>query len=228
MWRPRATARRLALCLPWLGLPCLGLPCLGLGGCAAPAPPADLTAGPRTETIFLIERGWHTDIGLQSAQLGDTLGQLRASFPGVDTLVFGFGERAYLLHPRHDLGDMLAALVPGPAAVLVTALRDTPATAFPAEDVVVLHVSARGLARLRDFVTGSFVRTTDGALHPIADGPYPGSLFYGSTATYSAVYTCNTWTAEALQTAGLPVHAAGVLFADEVANQARRIAPPAQ
>ena len=58
----------------------------------------------------------------------------------------------------------------------------------------------------------------------IADGPYPGSLFYVSTRTYSAGYTCNTWTAEALQTAGLPVHADGVVFADEVADQARRIA----
>ena len=136
----------------------------------------------------------------------------------------GFGQRAYLLHREHDLADMLAALAPGPGALLVTALRDTPQTAFPADDVVVLQVSARGLARLTDFIAGSFERPPDGALHPIADGPYPGSLFYASTRTYSAGYTCNTWTAEALQTAGLPVHVAGVVFADEVADQARRIA----
>jgi hypothetical protein len=119
---------------------------------------------------------------------------------------------------------MLAALAPGPGALLVTALRDTPQSAFPAEDVVVLRVSTRGLARLIDFIAESFERPTDGVLHAIADGPYPGSLFYASTRTYSAGYTCNTWTAEALQTAGLPVHSAGVVFADEVADQARRIA----
>jgi uncharacterized protein (TIGR02117 family) len=202
------------------------LGCLVLAGCGAPVPPppADLTAGPPTETIFLVERGWHTDIGLQATQLGDTLGQLRTTFPGVHTLVIGFGQRAYLLHPHPDFGDMLAALAPGPGAMLVTALRDTPQTSFPAEDIVALHVSARGLARLVDFVTQSFERTPDGTLHAIADGPYPGSLFYASTGTYRAGYTCNTWTAEALQTAGLPVHAAGVVFADEVADQARRIA----
>ena len=191
-------------------------------------PPAELTAGPKTATIYLIERGWHTDIGVPAAQVGDTLGQLRTTFPGVATLVFGFGERAYLLHEHHDFGDMLAALIPGPGALLVTALRDAPSAAFPAGDVVVLHVSARGLTRLTDFITASFERAPDGTLRQIADGPYPGSLFYASGETYSGVYTCNTWTAQALQTAGLPVHADGVLFADNVADQARRIAAMSQ
>jgi uncharacterized protein (TIGR02117 family) len=200
--------------------------CLAVASCAPlpPAPPPELTAGPRTETIYLIERGWHTDIGLPAAQAGDTLGKLRTTFPGVDTLVIGFGERAYLLRREHDLADMLAALVPGAGALLVTALRDTPQTAFPPADVVVLHVSARGLARLVDFIAASFERPPDGGLHAIADGPYPGSLFYASTRIYSGGYTCNTWTAEALQTAGLPVHVAGVIFADDVADQARQIA----
>jgi uncharacterized protein (TIGR02117 family) len=205
----------------------VGLSCLMLAGCAAPlppAPPADLTAGTKTETIFLIERGWHTDIGLLATQAGDTLGQLRTTFPGVHTLVIGFGERAYLLHRQVDLRDMLAALAPGPGAMLVTALRDTPDTAFPEADVVVLRVSTRGLAQLIDFITKSFERAPDGAPLEIAPGPYPGSLFYASARTYSVGYTCNTWTAEALQIAGLPVHADGVVFADGVADQARRIA----
>ena len=208
-------------------VPAACVACLALAGCAAsvpPAPPAELTAGPKTATIYLVERGWHTDIGLPATQLDDTLAELRTTFPGVHTLVIGFGQRAYLLHREHDLADTLAALAPGPGAMLVAALRDTPQTAFPADDVVVLRVSARGLARLTDFIAGSFERPPDRALHAIADGPYPGSLFYPSTSTYSAGYTCNTWTAEALQTAGLPVRVAGVVFADEVADQARRIA----
>lgn len=207
-----------------LALAGLALAGLVLAGCATRPPPRDLTAGPPTETIFLIERGWHTDIGLQATQIPDPLGQLRMTFPGVHALLIGFGERAYLLHREHDVADMLAALIPGPGALLVTALTTSPEAAFPTGDVVELHVSAHGLARMTDFITGSFERTSAGALRPIADGPYPGSLFYASTTTYSGTYTCNTWTAEALQTAGLPVHAAGVVFAGGVADQARRIA----
>jgi len=200
------------------------LACLTLAACAAPAPPPELTAGPRTETIYLVARGWHTDIGLRAAQVGDTLGQLRTTFPVVQTFVIGFGERAYLLHREHGVGDMLAALIPGPGAMLVTAVRDPLTDAFPTGDTITLHVSARGLARLIDFISHAFERTSDGSLQELAAGPYPGSLFYASAETYSGVYTCNTWTAEALQIAGLPVHAAGVLFADDVANQARPIA----
>jgi uncharacterized protein (TIGR02117 family) len=200
------------------------LVCVALVGCAASPPSANLTAGPRTETIYLVERGWHTDIGLQATQLSGTLGRLRETFPGVHTLVIGFGERAYLLHIQHGLIDMLAALAPGPGAILVTALRDAPEAAFPTGDVTVLHVSSLGLARLIDFITESFYIKPDGTLRKIAAGPYPGSLFYASTRTYSIGYTCNTWTAEALQTAGLPVRAAGVVFAGGVADQARRIA----
>ena len=147
-----------------------------LTGCAAPAPPADL--GPKTETIYLVERGWHTDIGVQAARADGVLGQLRTTFPGVQTLVIGFGERAYLMHREHGVGDMLAALIPGPGAMLVTALRDSPDDAFPGGEAITLHVSERGLARLIDFLDGSFERAPSGTLRELAAGPYPGSLFY--------------------------------------------------
>lgn len=199
-----------------------------LAGCAAPSPPEALTAGPKTETIYLIERGWHTDIGIDADQVDPSLAALRMALPGARVLLIGFGERAYLLRREHDFGDMLAALIPGPGALLVTGLRDPPAMAFPAGDVVMLHVSSRGLAQLNGFLARSFERTQDGAPREIGGGPYEGSLFYAATVTYSGTFTCNTWTAEGLQTAGLPVHADGVLFADGVADQARRIAagPP--
>ena len=157
-------------------------------------------------------------------QVGAPLARLRSVFPGVRVLLFGFGERAWLLHRRHDFADTLAALLPGSGALLVTALRVPPQSAFPPEDVVTLHVSAGGLARLNDFISGSFEWAPDGALRSIADGPYAGSLFYASTMQYSGVFTCNTWSAEGLQTAGLPIHAGGTLFAAEVADQARAVA----
>jgi uncharacterized protein (TIGR02117 family) len=199
-----------------------------LAGCATAPPSADLTAGPRTETIYLIERGWHTDIGITAEQLDPSLAALRGDLPGARVFVIGFGERAYLLRREHDFGDMLAALIPGPGALLVTFLRDPPQVAFPPADVVPLRVSVRGLARLNGFLARSFERAPDGAPRHIAPGPYPGSLFYAASETYGGTFTCNTWTAEGLQATGLPVHAGGVLFADGVADQARRIAAEAQ
>jgi hypothetical protein len=139
-------------------------------------------------------------------------------------LLFGFGERAWLLHRQHDVTDMLAAVLPGPGALLVTALSVPPRSAFPPENVIPLRVSMRGLAQLNDFISRSFELTPDGAPRAIADGPYPGSIFHASTMRYSGLFTCNTWTAEGLQTAGLPIHAGGTLFAGELADRARAIA----
>ena len=194
-----------------------------LSGCVVPAPPPAATAGARTETIYLIERGWHTDLGLHADRIDPSLAGLRTAFPDAKVLVIGFGERAYLLRPHPDFGDMLAALLPSPGALLVTGLSTTPQAAFPTYPVVVLHVSRRGMARLNAFLAASFVQT-GGALRQIAPGPYPGSAFYAATETYSGTFTCNTWSAEGLQTTGLPVHAAGVLFAGGVTDQARRVA----
>ncbi len=153
---------------------------------------------------------------------------LEQDFPGVRTLVFGFGEQTYYAGDRQDFLQMLRALLPGPGIVLATALKDTPERAFGASEVVRLAVSQPQLDRLSDFIWATLGHSATGAPQRLHDGPYPGSAFYRSTATYAALYTCNTWTAEALAAAGLPVNAGGVLFAGEVAAQARRIAGDAR
>ncbi len=193
-----------------------------LASCTAPAPPAVLTARIETGTIYLVRRSWHTDIGVPVAEAGPELNQLQSTFPGVKVWVIGFGQRAWLLTRDHNFTDMVAAIVPSAGALLVTALRTDPQVAFPDHVVVELHVSPAGLARLDDFVNRSFVWPKDGAPRAIADGPYPGSLFYASTMTYSGLFTCNTWTAEGLRTSGLPINVPGAVFADQVEDQARR------
>ena len=203
------------------------LSCLVLSACAV-APLPDLPAGPNTETIYLIVRGWHTAVGLPAAPATGPLGKFRTTFPGVRTITIGFGDRAYLTHPHPGIGEMIGALTPGPGAFLVTALKGPPQDAYPLQDVVVLHISVRGYARMTDFIVRSLQPAPDGTLRPLSDGPYPGSLFYTSATTYSILHTCNTWTAEALQAAGLPVRANGVLFANGITEQARHIAAEEQ
>jgi hypothetical protein len=57
----------------------------------------------------------------------------------------------------------------------------------------------------------------------LADGHYPGSVFYAARDTYDGLFTCNTWAADTLRTGGLPMPAAGVLFAGQVMSAANRI-----
>ena len=138
-------------------------------------------------------------------------------------LCFGFGERQYLLSADRGLLTQLSALLPSQSALLMTALRAPPAAAFGAENVVVLHVTPPAEAALQRFLWRSLDRDAAGAPVRLADGPYPGSVFWTASGTYDAFNTCNTWTADGLRAAGLPV-GGPILFAGQVMSQVRQIA----
>ncbi|WP_187830084.1 DUF2459 domain-containing protein [Siccirubricoccus phaeus] len=177
-----------------------------LAGCAGARQP--LPPPPTGEArLQLLRRGWHSDIGLPAETVPPDLAAL---FPGAEWLLFGFGDRDYVLAASPGFGTALAALFPGPGAILVTGLRLPPAEAFPERDCTPLRLPPGGLRGAAGFVAASV------AGGPIRQGPYPGSLFLPARQRYSGSYTCNTWTAEALAAAGLPVMPEGVLFSWQV------------
>jgi hypothetical protein len=106
--------------------------------------------------------------------------------------------------------------------LLVIPLGTAPAAAFGANAVLALPVSRPGLARLSDYLWDALAKSGAGELQEVAAGPAPGSLFFAATGTYDMSRTCNTWTAEALNTAGLPVQPAGIVFAGQVLDAAHR------
>ncbi len=190
-----------------------------LSGCTAPRPPAP----PADALIYIVGRGWHTDIGLPAAEIAGPLTALERPFPGVRVLTIGFGDRRFLVTGDRSPLSMLKALLPGSGALLVTALATTPQDAFGAADVVPLHISPDDMIRLQDRLWSEF-QLSAGQPIRLMSGPYPGSLFYAAAATYSGLYTCNTWTADMARSGGLPLPATGVVFAGQVMGMARWIA----
>jgi uncharacterized protein (TIGR02117 family) len=197
--------------------------CLTLLAAACSAPPISVES-PDDPVIYVIGRGWHTDIGLPVEELDANLASLQAKFPGVRFFTFGFGERQFLLNRKTNLGTMLNALLPSRSALLLTALRAPPNEAFGPSNVVALHVSSAALDTIEANIWHEFELSSTGEPMLLADGPYPGSVFYAAQHTYDGFYTCNTWTALILRTGGLPMSATGVLFAAQVMGMARWIA----
>ncbi len=195
-----------------------------LSGCGTPPPSALPTAG---ASVTVIERGWHTDVGLAADQLAGPLARLREAYPGARFLVFGFGDRAFYMSRQETLGETLAALFPGPGVVLLTALGASPQDAFDAGQVVTLWLPQPDLDRIAAFIWQTLDKRDDGSLVRLGDGPYAGSAFYASRRTYDAFDNCNSWTALALHSGGLPIDPDGVLFAGQVMTQARRLAAAA-
>ncbi len=181
-----------------------------LAGCAAmPVPDGEAT-------VYVVGRGWHTDIGLRLEEIAGPLRSLEGDFPGARFLVFGFGERVYYMAREAGSADMLAALLPSRSAILMTALRAPPPEAFADQTVVTLRLSRAGVARIAAEIWQDLEKAPDGAAVRLGEGPYAGSRFYAASATYDLFYTCNTWTARILHDSGVPVSPAGVVFASQV------------
>jgi uncharacterized protein (TIGR02117 family) len=177
-----------------------------------------------TRIIYVVRRTWHIDIAFPVQDLEPPLTALQDGFPGVAYLEFGFGDRHYLMSRHHGAGNMLAALWPGPGLILLTALTGTPQEAFGSTHVIEIALTREQSHDLQRFVWQSLSRDSM-PLKPVAAGPYEGSAFYAAVPNYSALYTCNTWAAQALQSASLAVSSTGVEFAGQVWMQVQRLAP---
>lgn len=203
---------------------CLLVSLAVLAACSTTQTVPSVAEGPAIAVVYAVDRGWHTDIGLAADDIHGPLAAVKQPFPGVRYLTFGFGERAFYASRHTDLFTMLSAMFPSRAAILVTGLRATPADAFGPEHVVALPLTAAGLARLDAFLWSYLRKDPSGQPQLLAPGPYPGSLFYAAAGTYDATFTCNTWTAEGLHVAGLPISASDVVFSGQVMGQARALA----
>jgi len=179
------------------------------------------------DTIYVVRRGWHIDLGFAVAELVTPLRSAAGQFAGARYLLFGFGDRRYLMAKHSHVPAMLGALWPGKALILATGLAATPADAFGANSVVKLGVSPAQSMELQNFIAKSLHKAEYSGGGPdfvvAAPGPYAGSLYFNSDLRYSAFHTCNTWAAEGLQAAQLPVRARGTLFASQLWHQLGRL-----
>jgi uncharacterized protein (TIGR02117 family) len=210
--RPSATMRRARVCLlcTLAGV---------IACCARPPGRPHVKTVPRTEFVYVIRGGWHTGLALPISMIRGRLAALKPGFAQARYLVFGWGARAYYMARHPGLGDLLRALVPGPAVLLVIPLQVSPAAFAGPANAFAIPVTPIGMERLSQFLWTDLAKDAEGAPRRIGAGPYPGSAFYASTGTFDLAHTCNTWTAEALRAGGLPVSPVGVVYAGQVLDQ---------
>jgi hypothetical protein len=231
MMRPARPAARPA------GIHALACSCLCLiaGGCAEiprapPNPPPSFPPPERRAPleIGVLVAGWHSGLVLPRHELGP-LAPLLANGSHARYLSFGWGNRRFYRAAHPGSGDALAALFRSPSALFVQQ-ASAPAQLLEADARIHwLCADREELWRVDSYVHEALSRA-GGRLIDLGGGPLPGSRFYASRGHYSLVHTCNTWTVAALQYAGLPVRAAGVIFASQAEARVRalRVCPAPQ
>lgn len=186
-----------------------------LAACASDPPPCP-AAPEGADLAYLVTRGWHVEIGLPSRLIEGPLAAFRDVFPGAKSVVFGYGKRTFFTAKADTVSEYVLGPVPGPAAIQVTGLNVPPSAAYEPEAVTVMPLPPGGARALSDFLWNDFEPDAAGGPRLIAPGNYPGSQFYAARSKYSLAHTCNTWAADALHAAGLPVDGEGVVFSGQV------------
>ena len=161
-------------------------------------------------TIYLHSNGVHTDIvvPIRTAQMDWSQQLSMADVPApdasLDHIAFGWGDKGFYLDTPTwaDLKfstAFVAAFWLGSSAVHVTYL---PGLA-PGPDTVPLHLSWAEYARLVAYIQNSFRYDAAGRVQHVKDHSYgPHDAFYEAHRVYSFLYTCNTWTNNALKASG--------------------------
>ncbi|MBB2175328.1 DUF2459 domain-containing protein [Gluconacetobacter johannae] len=200
-----------------------------LDACAPVAPPPQCASWPAGAIpVYLVDRGWHTEIGIPVQALDGPLGVYRAVFPGARTILFSYGKKTFFTAPASSVREYLIGPFPGPAVIQTIGLSTTPPEAYGADKTIVFPISDEGARRLSAFIWDDLVVRPDGP-RLVAARRHPASLFYAARSTYTLMHTCNGWVAEALRAAQVPISAQGVVFAGQVmargARAERRMCP---
>lgn len=195
-----------------------------LCGCAGPpmsapvhAPPqAFLAVDPRSPVIGVLVNGWHSGLILPVSELGPLM-PLLPHYAGERYVSFGWGNRRFYMASHPTFSDAIAALFSSSSVLLVQGAPTLRALVPPG-------ARSRWLCADRDEVwkVDAYLRHALSRLHRkpvrIGAGPWTDSAFYASGERYDGLHTCNTWTADALKSAGLPVHSSDVIFSSQLVH----------
>ena len=119
----------------------------GLAGCSGAGPVEPYTgSASRTELLYVISGGWHTELGLPAGAINGPLAALKSEFPSARYLVFGWG-RDYYMARNPGMADILRALASRPAVMLIIPLKMPPETFFGASNTLIVHVSRDAIER---------------------------------------------------------------------------------
>ncbi len=203
-----------------------------LGGCAASSvpPPSRFAAMPVAPSsdppgqVFLLTHGWHTDIAVPADEISGKLTLFLRRFPGARTIVFGYGKRNYMTEATHGVGDWLGGPFPGDGAIEVSALHTGLAAAYGARHIIAIDLPPGGAQRLSAYVWANFAKHKTGRPIAVGHGDFPGSIVFLAASTYDLSHTCNTWSAQVLAAAGLPIQPTGIMFSNQIDGAARQLA----
>ena len=174
------------------------------------------------KAIYVINHGWHTGIAVRRADIPEGVWPEHGEVADSEYLEIGWGAREFYMASEGTLGLALEAVLwPSPAVLHVVGFDGPVQQFFRQREIVEIVVSDRGFRRLATFIGDAYAKDGSGRTMVAGWGQYANSRFYAAREKYSLLKTCNTWTARALRSAGLPITSLYAVSAGNVMAQTR-------
>lgn len=170
------------------------------------ADPQPNTPELRDQIIYIVSHGWHTGIVIPTSVMLAKLPTLKSQFGHSPNIEFGWGDRGFYQAEHITAGLTLRALFwPTPSVVHAVAAPENVNGYFPHSKIIKLCINRSSLEALARFIASSFYKDSTGKPQSIGSGLYGSSQFYVGVGRFYLTNTCNRWTAQGLQRAGLDI-----------------------
>jgi uncharacterized protein (TIGR02117 family) len=187
---------------------------LFLISCSSTTELQSLAHGQASKTVYVIHDYWHSAIVIRTSDIPrEVLPEVR-DFPDAEYMEFSWGDRDYFPHPDPGIRLALKAAFWSSGSILhVVGFRGAVEEFYPQAHIIEIPVPHAEWPRLIQFVSDTFTRNDPTTRAEPRPGLYNTGRFYLANGRFSLFRTCNTWIAEALSSAGLPINPSTVITA---------------
>jgi uncharacterized protein (TIGR02117 family) len=190
-------------------------------------PAAEIPVGGEAKnvrTVFIVHDAWHAGIVIRKMDIPPVVLPELRDFPSAEYLEVSWGDRDYFPAPDGGLGLALKAAFWSSGSILhVVGFKDAVENVYPGADIIAITLSEDGFQQLIKFISETFSRPHPPAPAEAWPGLFSNSRFYAAEGKFSLFRTCNTWVAEALSAAGLPINPGYVITAGNLGSQVRSV-----
>jgi uncharacterized protein (TIGR02117 family) len=172
------------------------------------------------KSLYVVHDTWHAAIVLRVADISTAALPEILDFSTAEFVEFSWGDKDYFPNPNAGVFTALKAAFWSSGSVLhVVGFSKEVKVFYPVSTVTEVRITTSSFDQLINFISKTFYRQEPGARSQPSAGLFAYSRFYPSTHRFSLLKTCNTWVAEALESAGLPVAPGQVLTAANLETQ---------
>jgi uncharacterized protein (TIGR02117 family) len=180
---------------------------------------AQAHTSPTPQAVYVVNNGWHTGLIVPAAPFKQRFPALQKRFGSADHFEIGWGDKGFYQAKDITASITLKAMFGLSGSIMhIVALSDTPEKYTSKEHMKTLCLSNTQLEQLNQAISESLALNAQQDVQPLGPGLYGDSEFFAAVGNYYLLNTCNSWTAQRLARAGLPIWSRFKLTAASVMN----------